>query len=159
MRNELRWTRYTAFRSPVPATLCFKVVRMDNLESLDQIFKSLREGNIPETQILQLYRRLNPSDAKWLMEYVVKLKGPEEYLGDMDEYDDGDNAKSEVIVEGFFKFIDLISGLIIKLGGEAIREAENFENSISPYVPWVLKYCTDQRFAKQISVSFPFLDI
>ena len=92
-----------------------------------------------------------------MMEYIEKLKGPEQYMDDLDEYIDADNAEMEIIVEGFFKFVDLVSALIINLGEEAIREARNFDGSHSPYVPWVLKYCVDPRFRDQVFDSFPEL--
>jgi len=132
---------------------------MNKLETLQQIFEILRSGEIPEPQILELFGSLKPEDTTWIMQYVETLGGPQDYMEDLDEYDDEDNSKAEIIVRGFFGFVDLVSLLILKLGDEAIEEAKRFENSSSYYVPWVLKYCTDQRFANGISESFPFLEI
>lgn len=133
--------------------------QIEKLEILMHIFASLREGNILEEEIIQLCDYLELADVKWMMTYVESIREPEEYLIEIDEYDREDNAKSKVIVHGFFKFIDLVSGLIIKLGDEAIEEAKEFENSPSQYVPWVLKYCTDEGFVKAVSENFPFLKI
>lgn len=133
--------------------------QMGKQETLARIFRLLRAGEVPEARILELLQHLKPGDVAWIMEYVERLQGPQGYLENRDEYDDADNAKSEIIVLGFFKFIDLVSALIIKLGDEAVEEAKRFENSSSHYVPWVLRYCTDQRFKNGISESFPFLEI
>lgn len=114
---------------------------------------------MPKDDILGLLERLTPEDTRWMMQQVESLQGPQDYMDDLDEFNRNDNAKSKVIVWGFFKYIDLISGLILKLGNIAIEEALQFEQSQSHYVPWVLKYCCDSRFIKGIRESLPFLEL
>jgi hypothetical protein len=128
-------------------------------EALEQIFESLRRGEIPELQILELLGRMEPADTIWMMDYIESLTGPQDYMDDLDEYDDNDKAKGEIIVKGFFAFIDLVSVFILKLGDDAIEEARQFENSSSQYAPFVLRYCTDPRFSKGIYENFPFLEM
>ena len=133
--------------------------QMKQFGKLEQIFKLLRRGEIPEREILDFFECLGPEDVTWIMEYVETLSGPQDYMDDLDECDDNDNVKGEIIVKGFFHFIDLVSLLILKLGDDAIEEAKRFKDSSSHYVPYVLKYCIEQRFAKGISEPFPFLKI
>jgi hypothetical protein len=130
---------------------------MDKLKKLQQIFRQLRRGEVLEQEILELTASLGPADATWIMEYVETLVGPQDYMDDLDECDENDNAKGEKIATGFFLFIDLVSLLILKLGDDAIEKAKCFENSKSHYAPYVLKYCTDPRFTKGLGQSFPFL--
>jgi hypothetical protein len=127
-------------------------------EALEKIFEQLRCGEIPEPQIVELLGRMVPADTIWMMKYIESLAGPQDYMDDLDEHDDFDNAKGEVTVKGFFQFIDLVSLLILKLGDDAIAEAKRFENSSSHYAPYILRYCTDPRFAKGIREDFPFLE-
>jgi len=124
---------------------------VNNPENLDKIFWSLLAGKFPEVQIAEFNKNLTQFDAKWMMEYIEKLKGPD----DLNEYVEADNVEMGIIVEGFFKFLDLVSALIINLGSEAIQEAQQFQNSQSTYVSWVLKYCSDERFHDRILDSFP----
>lgn len=126
---------------------------------LTHIFERLRSGQMPEAEILRLVDNLKPGDTTQIMDYVEGLSGPEEFMDDIDEYNDADNARSEVIVRGFFLFIDLVSALILKLGDDAITEAQRYENSPGHYVQWVIKYCTDERFAKGIKENFEFMKI
>ena len=135
------------------------VNNMTKQKSLAAIFKRLRDGEMPEQEIISLSQEIAVSDVEWMMASVAQLTGPHDFMDDLNEYDDNDNAKSAVIAKGFFLYIDLISALIMKLGDEAVTQAKCLETSNNHYVPWIIKYCTDQRFAKGIKENFSFLEI
>ena len=114
---------------------------------------------MPQENILALSQEIDTADVAWLIDYVACLTGPDDFMDNIDEYDAADNARSEVIAKGFFLLIDLVSALILTLGDHAIEEAQRFEKRQAHYVPWVIKYCTDKRFTKEIRTNFPFLTI
>ena len=132
---------------------------MDKNELLNRILKEFLLGRSPDAEIIELRRSLVVDDASWLMAFIESLQGPEQFMDELDEYDGSDNLTMEVIATGFFKFVDLVSAYIIMLGDEAILKTKAFENSSATYVPWVLKYCSDERFWQQLADSYPQIDI
>ena len=130
---------------------------MSNQHALEEIFRRLRSGETPNNEILALRSSLSADDTGWLMQRVAALTGPYEFMQDIDETDADDNRRSELIADGYFKFIDLVSCLIMDMGEDAIATAQRFEGS-GHYVPWVQRYCTDARFAEEVRRHFPFLD-
>jgi hypothetical protein len=128
-------------------------------ESLESIFGQLRSGEMPENEILALAQEIGISDVKWMMERIERLNGPEDFMDDINEFDDADNARSVFIAEGFYLFVDLVSAMILMLGDIAIAEARKIEGSSAHYVSWVIKFCTDKRFTNGLRENFPFLDI
>ena len=131
---------------------------MGKRAALDQIFETLRAGERPEAQILELSRQLETADTTWLMEYVGELSGPDDFFEEED-WDGSSDGGTEVKVKGFFDFIDLVSALVLGMGGDAVAEAKRFDGRQSHYTEWVIKYCTDDRFVKQLRQNFPFLCI
>ncbi len=129
----------------------------DKQDSLEAIFKELRSGAMPQDDIVALRDALTPADTDWLMQRIEALTSPYQYMQDIDEADADDNARSTVITDGFFKFIDLVSCYILGMGGDAIARARTFGQSNAHYVPWVLRYCADPRFAGELRKHFPFL--
>ncbi|MBV1909539.1 MAG: hypothetical protein KUG78_09475 [Kangiellaceae bacterium] len=132
---------------------------MDKEVELKKIFQKLRSGTIPEQEILELSNKLNESDVDWMLSIIKGLKGPDDYFGEDIELEESADKEAEVIVIGFFQFVDLVSGLIIKLGDSGISKANSFDGGSSEYVPWVFRYCSDIRFQKDIKDNFPFLGI
>ncbi|MEM7738980.1 MAG: hypothetical protein AAF267_24725 [Deinococcota bacterium] len=68
---------------------------------LAHLFEWLRSGQMPESEILKLVDILEPVDTRRIMDYVERLNGPQEFMDGINEYNDADNARSEVIVKGF----------------------------------------------------------
>ena len=130
---------------------------MNKQAALEAIFRKLRAGDMPEADIRALQAALTVSDTTWLMEHVESLAGPQAFMDELDEYDDNDNATSAVIADGFFKHIDMISALIMSMGDEAIAITRQFEHSQSHYAPWVIRYCSDSRFASGVKEHFAYL--
>ncbi|EAR07345.1 hypothetical protein [Reinekea blandensis] len=132
---------------------------MDKEVELRKIFHKLRSGSIPEREILELSSNLDDSDVDWMLSIIKGLEGPHDYFSEDIELEESADKDAEVIVKGFFQFVDLVSGLIIKLGDSGISKAKAFDGGSSEYVPWVLRYCSDARFQKDIKENFPFLGI
>ncbi|TGD70617.1 hypothetical protein E4634_20945 [Mangrovimicrobium sediminis] len=132
---------------------------MEKEVELKKIFQKLRAGSIPEQEILELSNKLNESDVDWILSIIKVLESPHDCFGEDIELEESADKDAEVIVKGFFQFVDLVSGLIIKLGDAGISKANSFDGGSSEYVPWVLRYCSDTRFQKDIKENFPFLGI
>ncbi len=127
----------------------------DKQDSLEAIFTELRSGKLPQDDIVALRDVLTPDDTDWMMQRVAALTSPYEYMQDVDETDADDNARSAVITDGYFKFIDLVSCYILGMGSEAIARARAFEQSDAHYVPWVLRYCSNARARAIASLPIP----
>lgn len=128
-------------------------------QALDNIFTALRNGNMPEADIIALSKDLEVADVDWIMMYVEPLGGPQDFMDDLDEHNAVDNNRSSVIARGFFQFIDIVSVLIRGLGEPGISAARGYEDRDSHYIPWVIRYCSDDRFLKELRKSVPFLDL
>ncbi len=113
---------------------------------LDSLFDEFISGNIPEAQIVELARQIDVSHIELLMKKVDSIGDPLDYC---------DDEESHAPVQGFFLFIDLVSALIISLGDAGQQALEKYAGSSSRYVPWVVKYVSDERFHAQIRNQFP----
>ena len=128
---------------------------MNKQELLDSIFSDFRSGRLPEGKILTLSSLLDTKDVPWLMDYVESLNGPEDYFTETNK---ATHKTQEIIVEGFFKFVDLISLLILQMGDSVHSQLASYANRRAGYVPWVIKYVSDERFHTNLRHQFPFLE-
>lgn len=115
-------------------------------EQIDHIFDGYLHRKGVKKQVARLIDELQASDVDLLLD---KIEG----IGDVDDY--VNETETSIPVERFFAFVDLISALVVLLGPAAIEKAEGRTASNSRYMPWVLKFISDERFYAQIAEQLP----
>lgn len=112
---------------------------------LDSAFEQFISNAVSEDLLRSIKSSVTSTDVDTLIRKVESLDDPSAYCkNDLD-------SKTPA---GFFLFLDFISALIINLGNSAILEANKYSNSKHHFVPWVVKYASDERFHNQIISKF-----
>ena len=114
-------------------------------KNLELVFTQFLSNSVSEELLKETRQCVQPADVSILMTMVESLDDPSAYCkSDMDQK----------TVSGFFLFIDFVSALIINMGDPAVHEIRKYASSTHPFVPWVVKYCTDDRFKNEIMSKF-----
>lgn len=112
---------------------------------LDSAFEQFISNAVSDDLLRSIKSSVTSTDVDKLIRKVESLDDPSAYCkNDLD-------SKTPA---GFFLFLDFISALIINLGNSAILEANKYSNSKHHFVPWVVKYASDERFHNQIISKF-----
>lgn len=120
---------------------------MEKKQLFEIIFNSFIQGTFPKENIKELVKIITLEDLPWLVEKVIDLKDPSDYFS-------GSEKRDEKAVVGFFLIIDYISVLIISMGNSGIKELEKYKKEKSTYLPWVIKYVSDERFRNSLLEKF-----
>lgn len=115
-------------------------------EQIDDIFVAYLSRKDAEKKIAALVPLLDATHVDLLLRKI-------ESMGDPLDYED--ELEGSVPVHQFFAFIDLVSALILLIGGEAVTQTLARENPKSQYLPWVKKFVSDERFRGQVMEQIP----
>ncbi|WPL16842.1 hypothetical protein Thiowin_01818 [Thiorhodovibrio winogradskyi] len=114
-------------------------------EMLDLAFEQFISNTLTEELLKSIKSSVTSADVDTLIIKIESLDDPSAYCkNDLD-------SKTPA---GFFLFLDFISALIINFGHSAIQETDKYSNSKHPFVPWVVKYASDERFHNEIISKF-----
>lgn len=114
-------------------------------EMLDLAFEQFISNTVTDELLKSIKSSVTSADVDTLIIKIESLDDPSAYCkNDLD-------SKTPA---GFFLFLDFSSALIINLGHSAIQETDKYSNSKHPFVPWVVKYASDERFHNEILSKF-----
>jgi len=113
---------------------------------LDEVFTDFLDGKVPRAKTAELGVRVRLDDVDILLDKLASI-------GDVHDY--VDDQETSVPAQEFFLFLDLISSLLILLGEPGCERLRSTPEARSPYVAWVKKYVTDDRFHDELRSSFP----
>jgi hypothetical protein len=114
-------------------------------EMLDLAFEQFLSHRVTDELLESIKSSVTSADVDTLILKVESLDDPSAYCkNDLD-------SKTPA---GFCLFLDFISALIINLGDAAIQETDKYSNSKHRFVPWVVKYASDERFHNEIISRF-----
>lgn len=106
-------------------------------KKLELLLTHFLSNSVSGDLLREIRQCVEPADVSILMAMVESLEDPSAYCK---------NDTDQKTVSGFFLFIDFVSALIINMGAPAVQEIKKYATSTHPFVPWVVKYCTDDRF-------------
>ena len=115
-------------------------------EQIDDIFVAYLSRKDAEKKIAALVPLLDARHVDLLLRKI-------ESMGDPLDYED--ELEGSVPVHQFFAFIDLVSALILLIGGEAVTQTLAREGPKSQYLTWVKRFVSDERFRDQVMEQIP----
>jgi hypothetical protein len=114
-------------------------------EMLDLAFEQFISNTVTDELLRSIKNSVTSTDVDTMIKKVESLDDPSAYCkNDLD-------SKAPA---GFFLFLDFISALIINMGNSAIQETDKYSNSKHHFVPWIVKYSSDERFHNEIISKF-----
>lgn len=115
-------------------------------EQIDEIFVAYISRKGAKKKVAALIQALDASHVDVLLSKVESIGDPSDYANELE---------TSVPVQQFFAFVDLISALILLIGGDAVEQTLARENAKSQYLPWVKKFVSDERFRSQVMQQIP----
>ncbi len=112
---------------------------------LDSAFEQFISNRVSDDLLRSLKSSVTSADVDTLIGKVASLDDPSAYCK---------NDLDSDTPAGFFLFLDFISALIINLGDSAMLKVNKYSNSKHHFVPWVVKYVSDERFQNEIISKF-----
>ena len=106
---------------------------------VDTLFEDFISGTITEAKMSEIVELVEVEDVSILLHKVDSLTDPSEYFR---------RRRSGTVVEGFFRFIDFVSALVISLGESGRKAMEEYKSENNRYTNWINKYVTDERFTQ-----------
>ena len=116
-------------------------------DDVESIFREFLKGQVASGRLLEISRNTDRSDVGNLMEKVSRLGDPSDFTK---------NDLDSKTVEGFFSFLDFVSFLLIEMGEEVREEMAEYGQLKGKFVPWVIRYVSDERFHNELRTKYKY---